>query len=233
MESDGVSNRIIYVKCPYHDQKPSTITESVLQACILLAMGWILVTVFQGNNQKMHELTLVQTHSTTLQAHYHLKQAPAETKSRPWKNDTNAMQLKTILRRLLKKHKFNVLCMHHVEEMEVPYRACMVANRPTTQYYLLLNPQVVGHSQTSMALQQSSVACKKPFQSRRYKTIFVEWSQHQAIDHKLYARFDDETAIELQIAMDEFKGSFHCGGGGGVPTALQSKTNTERIGTHA
>lgn len=120
--------------------------------------------------------------------------------------------------------------MHHVEEMEVPYRACMVANRPTKQYYLLLNPQVVGHSQRSVPLHQSSVACTKPFQSHRYETIFVQWSQTDPTQPKLYAQFDDATAIELQIALDEFEGNVHCISGG-VPKALQSSTTIERMGT--
>lgn len=225
MVPDDTTNRVIYIKCPYHDRAQSNLLEGILQTCVLLVVGVIIFSTLQETPSR--ELAVVKHEMV---AQYHLKQAPANTAAKPWKNQTNVAQLKPILQRLLKRHNYHVLCMHHVEEMEVPYRACMVANRPTKQYYLLLNPEVVGHSTRMVPLHQTSVACEKPFQSPRYETIFVQWLPVDYTQSPLYARFDDATAIELQIAMDEFQGNFHCGGGG-VPKRLQASTVNDKMGT--
>lgn len=199
--------------------------ETLLQSCIVLAVGIIIFSALSHDTPTHKRESAISPPPPPVQS-YHIKQGPAVTRASPWTNrTTSVVRLKPILQRLLKKHaQYRVLCMHHVEEMDHPYRACMVANGQ--QFYLLLNPEMRGNSVESHLLHQTSISCDKPYQSHRYEVVFIEWDDFTT-SSRLYARFDGPTAIELQIAMDEFRGDAHCS----IPKKLQANTAIESSGT--
>lgn len=187
-------------------QPPHSLLESLLQTVIVMIMS-IMFLQIMSNNERSTEVVEVQ--STPI-AHlpFTIQKEWRDTKSMMWKNQTNVHKLKQVLQGLLKRDSFPILCMHHVAEMDYPYRACALANRSAKQTYFILNPKIIGHSNQFKIMQETSIACQKPYQRERYEVIYLQWNTlHHDV---MYAQFEGEQAVAIQIALDEFLGIIHC-----------------------
>jgi peptide deformylase len=106
------------------------------------------------------------------------------------------------------------LCMHHVQidsSTAIPLsRVCAIYNRPSSQLYMMVNPQQIGQSVQKAAYSETSVSCKKQApQSLRHTHVFLEW-----IDPKtrlvMQSKFSGSAAVCMQLALDEMEGDKHC-----------------------
>ena len=109
---------------------------------------------------------------------------------------------------LLSNSLYPCLCMHH---MRVPsdqrFALCAASNRD--YLYLMANPTIIGGSNETVLLHETSISCDGPYHRRRHLTVFVSWECPLTKQH-LYSRFEGETAMCLQIAHDELQGNAHC-----------------------
>ena len=200
VDGKKIESKPIVILQPTH-----SLIESLLQTVIVMIMSIMFLQSITV--EKTTDVVEVK-HESTVYLPFTIQKEWRETKSVFWKNQTNAHKLKQVLQRLLKRESFPILCMHHVAEMDYPYRACAVANRDAKQTYFILNPKIIGHSQQFQMMQESSIACRKPYQRQRYEVIHLKWETlHHGV---MYAQFEGEQAVAIQMALDEFLGTVHC-----------------------
>ena len=110
--------------------------------------------------------------------------------------------------------QYSCLCMHHLNigvDAQQRLQVCAVYNRAVDQLYLMANPRITGHSKRVDSYIESSISCavNPPPAHDRYRSIFLEWDTPNG-GEEVYARFEGEKAICMQIALDEMKGDAHC-----------------------
>jgi hypothetical protein len=91
-----------------------------------------------------------------------------------------------------------LVCMHHLQHSQPLYRICCLRNR--RDYYMMINPRLIGHSKNVSSYIENSIAYAQPVTRQRYDRVSIEW------DDDIYAIFKSEQSLLLQMALDEFKG---------------------------
>lgn len=112
--------------------------------------------------------------------------------------------------------RYPCLCMHHLSlnVSTTLVRVCSVYNADMNQFYLLMNPRLIGALRADMRVpkMETSISCTVPKDRyiQRHTSVFIEWEDEQSKTH--FALFRDANAYCLQLALDEFGGSEgpHC-----------------------
>jgi hypothetical protein len=146
---------------------------------------------------------------------YPLHQVPQDTSSVPL--DLSAHHARPLVSSLessfvhylLSNSMYPCLCMHHMRvPSEKRYSLCAASNRD--QLYMMANLDIIGGSNETALLRETSVACDAPYNRRRHLSVFVSWECPRT-NQRLYSRFEGATAMCLQIAYDELRGGArHC-----------------------
>jgi hypothetical protein len=131
-------------------------------------------------------------------------------------NNTSQKELWEINQALVYRYveepgKYACLCMHHLDHPKKynKMRICSIYNDFTKQYYFMRNPRLIGHSKTGTTffkIKERSITCTDGnyTEKTRASNIFVEWEDEKQITQ--YCMFRDETALCLQMAVEEFEG---------------------------
>lgn len=99
-------------------------------------------------------------------------------------------------------HDHPVICLHHIDIPQPRYRICLLE-----RIYLLVNP-IVKQEGFLMDITEHSVSCVKETTKKRFQCVDMEWIDGS--HHHLRGNFCGDTAIALQMMMDEFNGNKHC-----------------------
>lgn len=112
--------------------------------------------------------------------------------------------------------QYACLCMHHLifpASTIGQARVCGVYNRraPAAEMYLLVNPSIIGASNTTDSYNEASVSCpiQKTSPTRRHRQIVLEWTDPETRD-VMFSRFSGMAAVCMQLAIDEMNGNKHC-----------------------
>lgn len=117
-------------------------------------------------------------------------------------------QLKSHLRQNL---DYAVLCMHHLKIPTISYmRICVLFNRAMNEFIPLINPKIIGNSESTGVYNIHSVYCPRDsiVPTELKKRVTVEWENPAG--EKLYSLFDHVVSVMLQIAIDEQNGEIKC-----------------------
>ena len=99
-------------------------------------------------------------------------------------------------------HDHPVICLHHID-IQPRYRICLLE-----RVYLIVNPSIVPDKQFLLDITEHSVSCHKEMAKKRFQCVNMEWTDGS--HHHLRGNFCGDTAISIQMMMDEFNGNKHC-----------------------
>ncbi len=177
-----------------------------------------VIMTFAGNQQQLHQ------HQPSAPSFYPLWTKHHDTQSSPLSlSELYAKPLVSSLEASFRAHMHNAdaqyacLCMHHIVFPTASglsqKRVCGVYNRraPVAEMYVMVNPQIIGASNTTDAFNEASVSCvkQKPTPTRRHKQVVLEWTDPETRD-LMYSRFSGMSAVCMQLAIDEMNGNKHC-----------------------
>ena len=146
---------------------------------------------------------------TTPQFNYSVyKSKRVNTTSIPWSHSVHNDGVLGILEGILRHTNHHVVCMHHIQDMPNPYRACVIHNRKADQMYAVLNPHIIGEGDGTQQYREESIACNGPIIKNRFNSIMLKWERLQGT---MYALFEGPEAVAIQLSLDEFVGNHHCG----------------------
>lgn len=102
-------------------------------------------------------------------------------------------------------HDYPVICHHHLDMENPKYRICLMERN-----YLLVNPKIsiVGDQTFIKDITENSISCNKENHKRRFQCVKMQWTDE--FGHQLEGNICGDTAIALQMTMDEFEGNKHC-----------------------
>lgn len=123
------------------------------------------------------------------------------TTSTPYVENENWYKLKKLSNLLNRYTKYNVLCMHHMD-MTFFYKACKFKS------YFMVNPIIESKSGKEITVFEKSVSCNGIVKTKRFECIKIKWKDVDLSE--LSGFFCGEEAMNMQLAVDEFKGKDHC-----------------------
>lgn len=137
------------------------------------------------------------------------KRNQVNTTSAPWTHQANSGAVLGILEGILRHTSHHVVCMHHIQDMRNPFRACVIHNRKADQMYAVMNPRIIGEANGTQQYREESIACKGAVINSRFNVIMLKWDRPTA-EGTMYALFEGPEAVAIQLSLDEFRGNLHC-----------------------
>lgn len=181
-----------------HQEQQSSFSPSIFTYLVILVpivIYFIYPDKIPQHGQYLPKLVLYQNVDT--------KSVPYSVQSAWYKPKT----LSTLLERHLRSNTdLYVVCMHHLD-LKRPYRACSFINREFNVVYFMLNPKIVEKSGVIKEYEEESQSCNEIIKSKRHSCVTLGWFDGK---QEIGAELCGETAIVIQLNIDEFEGNGHC-----------------------
>jgi len=103
-------------------------------------------------------------------------------------------------------HNHPIVCLHHIDiDDNHKYRICLME-----RIYLLINPSIsiTNDNKFIKDISEESISCKNETLKKRFHCVNMHWLDEN--NHQLSGNICGDTAIALQMMMDEFEGNKHC-----------------------